>query len=1269
MVYGEKTLTDLVKGIRASKRDTALYISSCIAEIKSEINSTNPNTKANALQKLTFLQMMGYNMSWASFATIEVMSSPRFAHKRIGYLAATQAFTQDTDVILLTTNTLKKELRGAVGPGMNGVYEAALAINCLSNIVTEDLARELLGDITNLTSHPQPYLRKKAILCLLKMFMKYPQALRLTFPRIQECLLKDTNSSVTSCAVNVITELSDANAKNYLILAPAFFGLLTSSSNNWMLIKVVKLLGTLVPEEPRLARKLLEPLAGIVKSTQAKSLLYEAVYTITLCLPYCRKADGSMPASVPSIVALSAETLKSFVEEKDQNLKYLGLVGFGSLMISHPKVLSAPGYRPLILQCLSDEDVTIRTRALDLLIGLATRKNVMDLVTQLLHHVDMASGAYKIDLVEKIVEICSSEKYTLVTDFAWYIDVLVILARTKGIGGHGNSRNLGPMISHQIMDVTVRVLPVRSYAVRRMIGFILDSGRGNVGSSFGLESNTNIMPEILPVAAFIVGEYSTLIDEALSMENENDEDELSRYNSLSKGTYHALIQAETDPSNIASTEEQTQSVYIQSAIKIFASASNSIQCSDLELEACIATLMKHLQVFVQSMDTEVQERASAAFNLLITMGLNTNSSSQPIIETKTEQIEQTSDLLSLGPSKESNISKDSIATPNLATMTSSNFSKATRTRNVSETLGYLFVPDHIKPISGKAQKKKIASVSTHVSSILNKDNSLIFDNLFQEAHESKRNSDMTIESVSFDQQMQSRPVKKREAAHQIQTPTHQVEDPFSMNNDLPNISNNMNTLSSAISNDASTSLNVKKQDPFYLNSQSKVDNDVLESGNRFGAIQLMDSDDSDGATKKKKRKKKNKKNEKLPSIDLEFLEGVGNSNAAPSMQQGFINSDDDDDEPGLSIGRKDNKSSSSKFNNLAQIDLTTPLRDDEFIPEPKHHVVADRPSVQMEQSQAKGKKKKKDKKSKLSKKNKDTQNNIVASSNDVSNNVGSSDLLDFGGMGISNLSQPAIQSQNTISNAFEDLLSLDAPPTVPAPILPSQTSTPAPIGKVEQTKDHKAIRFWQKAATKTTDIRMDDVQVLFKLHSPKSSGVKMSLRVCNNSTAAVSQFSLSLPGVDPISISQIQPNDHVDLGKVGPFTLESLDIKGNLSVDECNAHITMSIPPTMSPGQFEQEQVVSMLSSQEWASSSAKIEAKNQLDLGTVKASFEQFLSAQEVGYSMDNTNYMLASIAKEGTVVLFLIKTSKKGFKIDVKSTDKKVAKSLAHVLKTVFI
>ena len=52
--------------------------------------------------------MLGYDMSWASFNVVEVMSSARFHLKSVGYLAAVQSFNQDTDVLMLTTNLLKK---------------------------------------------------------------------------------------------------------------------------------------------------------------------------------------------------------------------------------------------------------------------------------------------------------------------------------------------------------------------------------------------------------------------------------------------------------------------------------------------------------------------------------------------------------------------------------------------------------------------------------------------------------------------------------------------------------------------------------------------------------------------------------------------------------------------------------------------------------------------------------------------------------------------------------------------------------------------------------------------------------------------------------------------------------------------------------------------------------------------------------------------------------------------------------------------------------
>lgn len=52
--------------------------------------------------------MLGYDITWASFHIVEVMSSPKYHLKSVGYLAAAQSFQQDTDVLMLTTNLLKK---------------------------------------------------------------------------------------------------------------------------------------------------------------------------------------------------------------------------------------------------------------------------------------------------------------------------------------------------------------------------------------------------------------------------------------------------------------------------------------------------------------------------------------------------------------------------------------------------------------------------------------------------------------------------------------------------------------------------------------------------------------------------------------------------------------------------------------------------------------------------------------------------------------------------------------------------------------------------------------------------------------------------------------------------------------------------------------------------------------------------------------------------------------------------------------------------------
>ena len=104
----------MVKGLRSAKNNDTLgkYVSDSMGSIKKELKSSDHRIKTMAVSKLTYLNMMGYDTTWAAFSIVEVMSLSRFAHKRVGYLAAAQCFTSNTDLVLLCTNLLQKELQG-----------------------------------------------------------------------------------------------------------------------------------------------------------------------------------------------------------------------------------------------------------------------------------------------------------------------------------------------------------------------------------------------------------------------------------------------------------------------------------------------------------------------------------------------------------------------------------------------------------------------------------------------------------------------------------------------------------------------------------------------------------------------------------------------------------------------------------------------------------------------------------------------------------------------------------------------------------------------------------------------------------------------------------------------------------------------------------------------------------------------------------------------------------------------------------------------------
>eukprot|EP00906_Rhabdomonas_costata_P014081 RCo020208 len=579
--FFQKTLADVVKGIRGHKRNEKEYIQKCIGEVREELRSTDSKVKCTAVQKCTYFQMLGYDIEWAAFHIVEVMVDSNFQAKRVGYLAASLCFTPTTDVIALTTNLLKKDLQSS------NQFEAGLALSCIASICTPDLAKDLVADVVSLLSSSRSYIRKKVVLVLFKVFLQFPEALRPSFPRLKE-KLEDPDPSVVASTVNTICELARKNPQNYLGLAPVFFNLLTSVKTNWTLIKIVKLFGALTPSEPRLAKKIVAPLTVLIDTTPAKSLLYECLNTASMGMD-----------SQPEMLKLSADKLKLFVEDRDQNLKYLGLLGLHNIMKKNPKLVA--DMRDTVLQCLGDEDITIRYRALELVVGMVNQRNLQAIVAKLFEQIPKHEGDYKNDLIQKVVEMCTQNDYALVSSFEWFLRLLMDLVQCE----LKNVRH-GRVLAEQFLSVISRVPDVRSFGIRCMSSILCSNGI----LMESLDSDRSNLFEVLEAAAWLCGEYTEFISDPA-----------------------ALLGALLQPS-VCGLPGHTQGVIVQAALKIFvACASGNAQSSDEkddretsrkgakkltpevieELHTLVSTGIKN---FLSSTDIEVQERAAQTMVLL-----------------------------------------------------------------------------------------------------------------------------------------------------------------------------------------------------------------------------------------------------------------------------------------------------------------------------------------------------------------------------------------------------------------------------------------------------------------------------------------------------------------------------------------------------------------------------------------------------------------------------------------------------------------------------
>ncbi|ORC86414.1 AP-3 complex subunit delta [Trypanosoma theileri] len=480
----QNSLAEVVRKLRSTSKSEAEVLEQCIADTKKEITSTVQSVKVTAVLKAVYFSMLGHSAAYGAFNIIEVMADRVFNNKRIGYMAACLTFTPKTDVLPLLTALLKRDLSSA------NQYEVGFALYCISSVCTLDLARDLVVDVVNLLNHPRNYVRKKAVLSLYRIFFAYPDSLRPTYPRLREKLdgnseRCDNDPSVRGAVVSVLCELARRNPANFLGLAVPFFSMLYTVHSNWTLIKIVKVFGYFASLEPRLGKKLVEPITNLIETTGAKSVQYECILAV---------ANGM--SKVPSLTKLAAEKMRLFVEDTDQNLKYLGLDAMSRMVRDNPKLLSE--YRDIILACLDDIDSTIRKKTLEVLRGLVTRKNIVSTINKMMERCVRSppDEDWSNRVIETVIEIAQIDDYALIQDFEWYTSILIDISLVNL-----STYQHGDLVQRELVTVLTRVNAVRQFGINALSHFFSNSNLLNC------DPTRSTQWEVIKGAAFLCGEY------------------------------------------------------------------------------------------------------------------------------------------------------------------------------------------------------------------------------------------------------------------------------------------------------------------------------------------------------------------------------------------------------------------------------------------------------------------------------------------------------------------------------------------------------------------------------------------------------------------------------------------------------------------------------------------------------------------------------------------------------------------------------------------
>ncbi|GAX74370.1 hypothetical protein CEUSTIGMA_g1819.t1, partial [Chlamydomonas eustigma] len=456
-------LRDLIRAVRSCKtaaeeREAIAKESAALREAFRDGDSSTEYRHRN-VAKLMYMHMLGYPTHFGQMETLKLIAANGFPEKRIGYLGLMLLLDERQEVLMLVTNSLKRDLNH------KNQYIAGLALAALGNICSAEMARDLAPDVERLMEGSNPYLRKKAALCAIRIVRKVPELVESFIDRAAS-LLNDRNHNVMLAGVSLMLQICESHQdaidaiyrQHVPTLCKILRQMLSAGSSPehdiggitdpFLQVKILRVLRYLGRGSPEASDKMSDILAQVAANVDGSrnsgnAVLYECVQTIMGV------------ESISGLRILAVNLLGKFLANKDNNMRYVALNTLSKVVGVDTQAVQR--HRATIVECVKDADVSIRRRALELVYSLVNESNIRTLTRELLDYLVVADAEFKPDLTAKICVLI--QRFS--PDKRWQIDhMLQVMSQAGQYVKEDACRSLIVLITN--------TTELQGYAVRAM---------------------------------------------------------------------------------------------------------------------------------------------------------------------------------------------------------------------------------------------------------------------------------------------------------------------------------------------------------------------------------------------------------------------------------------------------------------------------------------------------------------------------------------------------------------------------------------------------------------------------------------------------------------------------------------------------------------------------------------------------------------------------------------------------------------------------------